>query len=78
MDDLLPMAQLEPGQVAEVEQLIGPPDEVQRLQELGLRAGVTVEMVQPGIPCIIRLDGAKLCFRDANLFGVFVRAGVHA
>lgn len=75
MDLLLPLVQLEPGQRAQISQLMGLPDQVHRLEELGLRAGSTVEMVQPGSPCIIRLDGSKLCFRENEAFSVLVRAG---
>jgi hypothetical protein len=34
-----------------------------------------VEMVQPGSPCIIRLDGQKFCFRADELVQVLVRSG---
>ncbi len=75
MDFLLPLVQLEPGQRALVTQLMGLPDQVHRLEELGLRAGSTVEMVQSGSPCIIRIDGTKLCFRENEAFSVLVKAG---
>ncbi|MFO0871617.1 MAG: FeoA family protein [Pirellulales bacterium] len=75
MDYLLPLVQLEPGQRAQVTQLMGMPDQVHRLEELGLRAGSTVEMVQSGSPCIIRLDGTKLCFRESEAFSVLVKSG---
>ncbi|MFM7070470.1 MAG: ferrous iron transport protein A, partial [Planctomycetota bacterium] len=45
MVSLLPLFQLEPGQRARIRQLMGLPDQVHRLEELGLRAGSTVEMV---------------------------------
>jgi Fe2+ transport system protein FeoA len=74
MVSLLPLFQLEPGQRARIRQLMGMPDQVHRLEELGLRAGSTVEMVQPGSPCIVRLDGGKLCFRGTEAFSVLVRS----
>jgi Fe2+ transport system protein FeoA len=61
------------GQFAEVGQLFGAVDAVQRLQELGFRPGAAVEMVQPGNPCIVRVAGAKFCFRHGEMGGVFVR-----
>ena len=61
------------GQAARVDQLLGSPGDVHRLQEMGLRHGAWIEMVQPGSPCIVRLDGSKLCLRDANLFQVLVQ-----
>ena len=68
----MPLNFLEPGQTAHISQLVGPPDEVHRLEELGLRAGTKVEMVQAGQPCIIRLAGSKLCFRGDEAFAVLV------
>ena len=59
-----------------VGELIGGPDHVQRLRELGIRAGVQIEMVQPGSPCIVLLDGHRLCFRETDLIGILVRPGV--
>lgn len=75
MNILLPLTQLEPGRSAVVGQLMGCPDEVHRLEELGLRSGTAVEMVQPGSPCIIRLSGSKLCFRETEAFSVLVEVG---
>lgn len=74
--EMLPLSELEAGQSAEIAQLVGRPDDVHRLEELGLRRGTAIEMVQPGVPCIIRVAGAKLCFRESDLFSVLVRIGV--
>ena len=75
--DLIPLQLLAAGQAAHVDQLVGAPGDVQRLQEMGLRQGARIEMLQPGSPCIVRLEGSKLCLRDANLFQVLVQvAGV--
>ncbi len=75
MFDLIPLHLLPAGQFARIDQLVGQSDEVHRLEELGLRRGTEVEMVQPGSPCIVNLAGSKLCIRDANLFQVLVRQG---
>ena len=73
MDELIPLRLLTPGQRAEVEQLVGDPHQVHRLEELGLRSGAVVEMVRAGSPCIIRLAGHKLCFRHNETLNVLVR-----
>ena len=73
MHDLIPLAQLHVGARAAVDCVLGRPDDVHRLEELGLRAGTAVEMVQPGTPCIIRLSGNKLCIRADDLLSVLVR-----
>ena len=75
MHTLIPLSLLAPGQRAEVDQITGRPDEVHRLEELGLRGGAAIEMLQSGSPCIIRLAGQKLCFRTDELLSVLVRLG---
>ena len=63
------------GQTAEVGVVMGQPEAVHRLEEIGLSGGTKVEMLQPGSPCIIRLAGHKLCFRADELLSVLVRTG---
>jgi Fe2+ transport system protein FeoA len=70
----IPLYLLRPGEEAEVAELVGRPDEVQRLAEIGFQTGALVEMVQSGAPCIIRLAGHKLCFREGESFQVLVRS----
>lgn len=78
VDDLIPLNQLTAGQTAEIGVVLGQPEAVHRLEEIGLRGGTKVQMVQPGSPCIIRLDGQKLCFRSDEVLSVLVRPGVGA
>jgi Fe2+ transport system protein FeoA len=73
--DLIPLSLLSPGQCARVDRITGRPDEVHRLEELGLRGGAAIEMLQSGSPCIIRLAGQKLCLRADELLSVLVRCG---
>lgn len=75
MHDVIPLRFLVPGQCAQVDHVSGAPDDVHRLEELGLRGGAAIEMVQSGSPCIIRLAGQKLCFRPDELLSVLVRCG---
>ena len=74
-DELIPLGFLLRGQAAEVGEIVGRPDQVQRLHELGLRSGVQVEMIQPGSHCIVGLEGQRLCFRETELIGILVRPG---
>ncbi|HUG71651.1 MAG TPA: FeoA family protein [Pirellulaceae bacterium] len=74
--ELVPLNMLLRGQCALIEQLVGQAELVHRLEELGLRVGIPIEMLQPGSPCIVRVADQKLCFRDADLFSVIVRPGV--
>ena len=75
MSNVIPLHFLSRGEVAEIDQLVVRVDEVHRLEELGLRSGVVVEMLQPGTPCIVGLAGHRLCFRQNDAVGILVRAG---
>lgn len=75
MTDLLPLHLMSTGQSACIDQVIGGPDDVHRLQEMGLRVGTQIEMLQRGTPCIIRLDGSRLAIRQHENCHVLVRLG---
>jgi ferrous iron transport protein A len=75
MQDIFPLSLLPSGERARIEQVVGQPDEVHRLQELGMSVGTAVEMVQAGSPCIVKLGEARLAFRDNEAIGVLVRTG---
>lgn len=78
MDSLIPLRFLSAGQSGRIGQLMGDPHHVQRLEELGLRQGTLIQMVRAGSPCIIRLAGNKLCFRQNEALNVLVHAGEQA
>ena len=73
MPDTLPLNMLAAGQRARIDQLLGRPDEIHRLQELGMRVGTPIEMLQSGATCIVKLDETRLAFRDHEGFRVLVR-----
>ncbi len=73
--DWIPLCLAPAGQTAHVAQLLGQAEDVHRLEEMGLREGARLEIVQSGTPCIIRLEGHKLCFRDSEGFRILVRLG---
>lgn len=72
-NDLILLGLLAAGQTAVVESVLGASDDIHRLREIGLRDGVTVQMLQPGNPCLLRLDGHKLGVRSEALATVLVR-----
>jgi len=74
MREFISLSALRPGQVAEVGAVIGPLAHIRRLQELGLRTGALLQMVRCGSPCILRVDGSTLCFREDDSSRVLVRA----
>ena len=73
--ELLPLSLLTAGQSGRVREIVAPRDEVHRLEEMGLRHGALVEIVQPGSPCIIRLAGQTICFRPGEAGHVLVETG---
>jgi Fe2+ transport system protein FeoA len=73
MSELVPLYSLRRGQIAEVGQLLGAPEQIRRLEELGLRSGARLEIIRSGAPCIVRIHGSKLCFRDDDSVRVMVR-----
>jgi Fe2+ transport system protein FeoA len=73
MPELVPLYTLRRGQVAEVGQLLGAPEEIRRLEELGLRAGARLEIIRSGAPCIVQVQGSKNCFRYEDSELVMVR-----
>jgi ferrous iron transport protein A len=63
---------LKGGEWGKVRQVVGRADHVRRLEELGMRDGARLEMVRAGTPCIVRLAGSTLCFRDGEMLSVLV------
>jgi ferrous iron transport protein A len=74
MQSFVSLSALRPGQVAQIGEVVGPRSHIRRLQELGLRAGALLQMVRSGSPCILRVDGSTLCFRDDDSLRVVVCA----
>lgn len=66
MSRILPMQFLSPGETGCVTEIDGEKNLVRRLDEMGLRTGVEVRMVQPGLPCIVALDQQRLSFRGED------------
>jgi ferrous iron transport protein A len=73
--DLFPLEMLPIGEVASIADVVGEPHHIQRLHELGLHAGATIEVVQSGTPCIVRVGGSKLCLREGADVTVLVTRG---
>ena len=63
MPQVVPMSLLNPGETGCVLEIEGTGELVRRLDEMGLRAGVNVRMVQSGRPCIVAFDHQRLSFR---------------
>jgi Fe2+ transport system protein FeoA len=76
--ELIVLGFLTAGQSATVETVMGLSDDAHRLQEIGLRAGARVQMIQPGNPCLVRLGDQRLGLRSDSLAKVLVRPEPHA
>lgn len=77
-NDLIVLGLLSAGQTAVVESVMGGTDDVHRLREIGLRDGATVQMLQPGNPCLVRLGSQRLGLRSDALATVLVRPEARA
>ena len=72
-EELLPLNLLAAGTVAQIREIMGGPEQVQRMKELGLNRGAELQMVRSGSPCIIRMAGQTLCFRPGELLSILVQ-----
>ena len=68
---LVPMTFLRVGQSGTIGEVIGG-GVIHRLREMGFRVGAKVRMIRAGSPCILRLDGQKICIRSDEMTGVLV------
>ncbi len=76
MPPLVPLNRLQQGTRAQIAEIVGTTDQVQRIRELGFQHGTSLEMVRSGSPCIVRLLGQTLCIRGSEVLNVLVRPGV--
>jgi len=71
--ELLPLDLLRSGEWADVAEVSGEPGWVHRMAELGLRAGCRLQMLQDGSPCMLNIEGCKLCLRGDHSSRIMVR-----
>jgi ferrous iron transport protein A len=72
---IVPLHLLLPGQSGRVCDVSGNSAMVVRLDEMGLREGVEIRMVQPGEPCIVAFQDHRLTFRGEEEIAVLVEVG---
>ena len=70
---LVPLDMLRAGEWADVEEVSGQPGWVGRLAELGIRQGCRLQVVQPGVTCLLNVSGCKLCLRGGECSQILVR-----
>jgi Fe2+ transport system protein FeoA len=64
--NVVPLHLLHPGESGQICDVSGDDHLVRRLDEMGLRVGVSIRMVQPGEPCIVAVDHQRLSFRGED------------
>ena len=72
LSELTPFTALQSGEFGQIHSVVGTPELVRHLAEIGLRSGAQLEMIQQGATCILRIDGTKLCVRGDELLRVMV------
>lgn len=75
MGEIVPIAYVPAGEMGTVEAIDGAPDQVRRLEEMGLAMGATVQMVSGGSPCIVKVRDSQVCIRGTNELQVLIRLG---
>lgn len=70
---LLPLELLRRGESAVVADICGEPGWRGRMEAIGLRVGSRVRVVQPGSPCLLQIDGCRLCVRGECQLQILVR-----
>lgn len=63
---LLPIDMLRAQETARLVEMDGDENQVRRLSEMGLRIGARIQMLRPGAPCLLALDGKRLSLRLGN------------
>ena len=69
----LPLDLLQPGEWADVAEVSGEPAQVCRMAEIGIRSGCRLQLVQAGSPCLLNIDGCRLCLRMDDSTQILVR-----
>ena len=60
------LPQLKTGEIETIKAVIGAPIDAKRLADMGFVCGAEVEMVRPGRPCIVRIDGVCIALGAAH------------
>ena len=69
---VVPLEMMTTGEQGRIHALDGSPEFVIRLQEMGLREGVPVQMVRAGSPCILSVNDQRLSLRFEDSTTVLV------
>jgi Fe2+ transport system protein FeoA len=70
---MMPLEMLRSGEWADVAEVHGEAGWIGRMAELGIRTGSRIQMVQDGVPCLLNVDGCRLCLRGDACSRILVR-----
>jgi ferrous iron transport protein A len=73
MNPPLPLEFLRAGELADIAEVTGEPIWVGRMAELGIRPGSRVQVIQGGSPCLLNVNGSRLCLRGEQAMQILVR-----
>ncbi len=69
----LPIEFLSADSEGTIVELSGNPSYLHRLEEMGIRNGVRIKMVQSGEPCLIAIEGRRVSLRLGSSAEVYVQ-----
>lgn len=73
MNPPLPLEFLRAGEWADIAEVTGDPTWVGRMAELGIRVGCRVQIIQGGSPCLVNVNGSRLCLRGEQAMQILVQ-----
>lgn len=73
MPMLMPLDMLQTGERGEIAEVSGEAAWVGRLAELGIKEGSCFNVLQSGTPCLLDVNGARLCLRGGECSRILVR-----
>jgi len=73
LQQAVPLEFLAAGEKGRIFEIGGRQEMIVRLEEMGLRQGVPVRMVQPGRPCIVAVNNHRMSFRGEETAIVLVQ-----
>jgi Fe2+ transport system protein FeoA len=69
----MPLELLTAGDWADVAEIHGDVSWVGRMAELGLHKGTRLRILQGGSPCLVQVNGSRLCLRGEQAMQILVR-----
>ncbi len=72
-----PLDLLRDGESGEVMDVLGDPEWVSRMNEVGICVGRQVRVLRQGSPCLLEVEGARLSVRGESVRQIFVSVSLN-